>query len=319
MDSFELVNSFPANDDEVLLSSPVNLSFSEDKIYISDWRPSKVHVFTYDGEFVRSIGREGRGPGEFINQNKTEYRNGKLFVEDQGNRRHAIIDLSEDTVSIEPKRDLFHEFTVSDDKIFGFISHPQNANIDSLSLIKVYDHNLNPLKNFGKYLNFTGNMNIWASYAHLEIFNEKLYAAFSSFPILRIYSLDGQLLNTINFNETANLDYTERIERNYRSETYDENGEGAKKIFESFSVNEEGFFGNVYHDYDLIIDHFDHNGNFVQRHVNKMKGNDFFVRDMKVIKDGGMLKYYVLYMIDGIPKVDVYESKINNSKQAGIQ
>jgi sugar lactone lactonase YvrE len=51
---------------------------SEGNIYLLDTQLSEVMVFSPDGEYIRSIGREGEGPGEFR-------RAGSLFFTPEGN------------------------------------------------------------------------------------------------------------------------------------------------------------------------------------------------------------------------------------------
>ncbi|MGF1671805.1 MAG: hypothetical protein ACFCU6_15270, partial [Balneolaceae bacterium] len=85
-------------------------------------------------------------------------------------------------------------------------------------------------------------------------------------------------------------------------------GQELKTIFNAFRINETGIFIAVRDD-DLIIDQFDHNGIFLQRYKKTMSDFDFFIRDIHVSQsNNGELKFYVLSIKDGIPKITVYQA-----------
>lgn len=52
--------------DEGLVDPTTIAIDANDQVYVSDRAPARILVFDSTGQFVRSIGREGRGPGEFI-------------------------------------------------------------------------------------------------------------------------------------------------------------------------------------------------------------------------------------------------------------
>ncbi|MBC7362833.1 MAG: 6-bladed beta-propeller [Candidatus Aminicenantes bacterium] len=78
---------------EALLSLPARLEIVGERIYVLDTEESQIKVFDKNGKFMRSIGRRGKGPGEF---NRPEGffidRNKKLIaVADTGNRRVQVL------------------------------------------------------------------------------------------------------------------------------------------------------------------------------------------------------------------------------------
>ncbi len=79
--SKELV--FDANHPDILIGSFSGLATDEkNHIYLADRKLNQIHKFSPDGEFLTSIGREGKGPGEF------EALNGAIKV--QGNKLYAF-------------------------------------------------------------------------------------------------------------------------------------------------------------------------------------------------------------------------------------
>jgi len=63
----------------------------EDNIYVADYRDAVIHVFDPDGEYMRTIGRKGQGPGE--NQVITQMAwlpDERLLVFDHRSRRSSL-------------------------------------------------------------------------------------------------------------------------------------------------------------------------------------------------------------------------------------
>ena len=52
---------------EALLSGIESIDIDQDKLYVLDLRRDKLAVFDREGNFLSTIGRRGRGPGEFSN------------------------------------------------------------------------------------------------------------------------------------------------------------------------------------------------------------------------------------------------------------
>ncbi len=63
------------------------------RIYVLDRQPKEVRVFDRAGRHVRTLGREGGGPGEFRNPIGLDWGpEGKLWVVDVGNARYTVFD-----------------------------------------------------------------------------------------------------------------------------------------------------------------------------------------------------------------------------------
>jgi len=75
------------------------------QVYIADYRKKEIHVYHSNGSFQQSIGREGRGPGEFLMIWDMEVRKNKLAVLDFGQTKISEFD----TESLE----LQNEFDIS--------------------------------------------------------------------------------------------------------------------------------------------------------------------------------------------------------------
>lgn len=63
------------------------------RVYVSDSKPEIIKVFGPDGKFLRTIGREGEGPGEFKNA-FIAIHGSRLVVHDPGLSRTTVFDTS---------------------------------------------------------------------------------------------------------------------------------------------------------------------------------------------------------------------------------
>lgn len=60
----------------------------EGNIYVNDWDRKRIQKFDPQGKYLLTIGRRGRGPGEFVNAWNPRFdKNGNLYVFDLGNHR----------------------------------------------------------------------------------------------------------------------------------------------------------------------------------------------------------------------------------------
>lgn len=79
--------------EEQVLGNPVDMSLSKsDQIYVLDSKDNNIKIYLKDGTFIKSIGRKGSGPGEFIRPWKLEIINEKIYVADTGNGRIQVLD-----------------------------------------------------------------------------------------------------------------------------------------------------------------------------------------------------------------------------------
>jgi hypothetical protein len=65
---------------------------ADGRLYVFDRQAQDVRVFNPDGSYVRTIGRSGRGPGEFIANGIAIDSAERLWVFNQGNMRYSVFD-----------------------------------------------------------------------------------------------------------------------------------------------------------------------------------------------------------------------------------
>jgi hypothetical protein len=75
------------------------------RIYVLDRQPKEVRVFAPSGQHVRTLGREGGGPGEFRNPIGLAWGpEGNLWVTDTGNARYEVFDTAGNYLDSRPRR-----------------------------------------------------------------------------------------------------------------------------------------------------------------------------------------------------------------------
>ncbi len=78
-------------DQEAILYRPLGCTIDDDGIiYVADSSNHRIAVFNLDGQYLRSIGREGDGPGEFRYPMSVSLINGKLQIPSADRQRTTI-------------------------------------------------------------------------------------------------------------------------------------------------------------------------------------------------------------------------------------
>jgi len=87
-------------DDENFIRSPIEIFAHNDLVYIADMSDMKIKVFKVSGEFVRSFGNRGRGPGEFQHFTKLWLnQDNNLVVVDFFNSKMAFFNTTGEFIS----------------------------------------------------------------------------------------------------------------------------------------------------------------------------------------------------------------------------
>ncbi len=87
--------SFASLSDEVALRSPRGMLWDGAHLFVSDRGSGSVLVVDADGRLVRTLGRAGAGPGEFLRPEGLWATDGELVVLDGGNGRLSRWDVEE--------------------------------------------------------------------------------------------------------------------------------------------------------------------------------------------------------------------------------
>ncbi len=83
----------PDDDSDASLAQISSLAASASgTTYVMDAKPTAVKVYNSGGDLIRIIGREGAGPGEFLDRSTLHLHHDTLVVHDRGNSRIVLFD-----------------------------------------------------------------------------------------------------------------------------------------------------------------------------------------------------------------------------------
>jgi hypothetical protein len=83
-----------ARSDAACLILPVDLTYDAGTIYVVDAQDCAVKLFSKQGKFMKTVGRKGCGPGEFLFPSGVSAVGGCIHVADKLNRRIQVLDAS---------------------------------------------------------------------------------------------------------------------------------------------------------------------------------------------------------------------------------
>ena len=84
----------PADSGAAMLSSPRNVvATSRGEVVVLDRRPASIKVYSPTGDFLRAIGREGAGPGEYADFGELAIIGDTLVVNDRQHARIVLFDV----------------------------------------------------------------------------------------------------------------------------------------------------------------------------------------------------------------------------------
>lgn len=200
--------------EDVFFQSPYSITGdNEENIYVCDYRANNIKKFSASGKFVKIIGREGQGPGEFSSPFRATFAKDRLVVWDMRNMR--LCALSADGEFIKAvKIDLFSgnprklrslpngDIVIQKERVFfGDLDKPQECTIEVLSpgLERkkiIYSHNI--WRN--KYIRQPRATNIPQPYASLVYWDVspdgRIIIGFSEKYEVEIYDRTGEKLTT---------------------------------------------------------------------------------------------------------------------------
>lgn len=190
----ELIISEGESDAELFSNLSDVCEDASGNIYVSDEGENNIKVYTKNGDYIKTIGREGEGPGEFRNPVCIDFfHDGRLIVADQQNQRFQVF--SQDGVflkSYKLEQSSPGKFVVTSNDII--YNKPRmifvNGNED-LPLFFKYDSDFNQISAIGKVVD-RGEMfktHLMAS-GHLALSGEDILLAFSMINEMHIYNSD---------------------------------------------------------------------------------------------------------------------------------
>lgn len=281
---------------------------SSGSIYIVDRVSASVKKFSKDGRFIKSIGREGSGPGELKNPFMIVILNDILYVTNYAVRRMVTFDSAGNYIEdiILKKQLPYFTHAVGNDRFIGFLRHYEqgkdgvyggfnlvlmNSGFEKLRILREYSAKIDP-----KYDDFLDR------YTPYTLGKDKIFVAQNSEEVYRIniFSFSGELLYIIekNYEKVAfNKDELAELNQTFEDVRKRSGGQMARTIKAKFKKA----INNMYCDKEgrLLV------ASSVER--NESNRYDFLV---DVFQDGVFLKKVKLDIGKGYDFLKIHDEKI---------
>jgi len=138
------------SEDTILYSPRSILVDKMDNIYISDYQDGAIKVFDPDGNFMRSIGTKGEGPGEFQALSAMEFLpDGGFVTFDIRSRRTSFFDHKGEFVSSHTWRNSHLNLILVDQS--GYVADENVYGEERKLFVKKYDISGNELESWGEF------------------------------------------------------------------------------------------------------------------------------------------------------------------------
>lgn len=275
-------------------------------IYVLDSRLSSIKKFDKNGNYIRSIGRKGTGPGEFTKAVFLLIMNDTLLVSDGGNKNHLTFDTAGNFVKnsfVENNGVLMRMYNVDAnsfistniywEQIENEIFHVNDLHLRDSKMKFIKSIN----KQFGKY---TGvNFNFFDYVTPFCVGNNKIYTAENSNSnyIVNVMTNQGELVYRIkkDFRKIPILENELSTFEESRKQALLDEEEREFSVRYKKVVNANGMFvtkdgylliqipieRNKQNEFDYVVDAFK-DGVFINRFKMDIgKGFDFFNSDHK--------------------------------------
>jgi hypothetical protein len=193
----ELVKSFPSRkmeEQDIYLWHPLGIvPIPNNRILINDQKVNKVFMFESNGNFIKTFGRPGQGPGEFGNPYTLTADSENIFVGDNSNMRINIFDFEGNLIGDLNMFKSLIDLEISEN---GLIYGVPRRMRPSDKLVDVFNKRGEIVNSIGDRKYGDENSN-WQAPNEIKISlneNNELYMAFKFFPLVRKYAKNGELL-----------------------------------------------------------------------------------------------------------------------------
>ena len=189
-----------------VLGSIINAAFDEDgNLYLSDANQKKIHIYSSNGSYINSLGREGKGPGEFSGLSAKgltiDHENDQVCALDYPGARINCYSIQShefiSTINLQSTTAVRNNGLISfQSKIFLLGSH-QSVN----SFIHHLDSEGNTITSFGDFINFENFTHNYSGKLQLSnvsgnTFNNLLLVSLAAPNITKLYNSNLELINT---------------------------------------------------------------------------------------------------------------------------
>ena len=198
--NLKFIESFGYSDSVGYITRSRSLSSDlRNYVYVADQGLSSIHQYTLDGDYIKSIGRNGKGPGEFSGNMNVYSKGDSLLVTDFTNLTVSLFHADGEllnTFNLEERHasefQFFNEFLVAGHSY----SFPLGIDYKDEDLLYIYDQDGNIRSSFGEFLSFEEEVPSIMQKNFSVVSNGQLHLVFMFYPVYHIYDQDGTLVKS---------------------------------------------------------------------------------------------------------------------------
>lgn len=157
--------------DECLIAEVTKVELRNEYIYISDRINQKIFVFSSNGKYIKSIGKNGNGPGEIRNLGDFTFVGDSLFVQDGYSKKYLIYNINGEYLDNFSYKTHHHD-VLSFDNVLYFVS---NYFYSELGFYNLFRYDLDT-KKISSYIPFNEKINknnsAWGLNRHISKYKE---------------------------------------------------------------------------------------------------------------------------------------------------
>ena len=287
----EMVKSFPTKEDEangIYLWAPIGIEgLPNGHIIVNDQKVNQIFMFDERGNFIKYIGREGQGPGEFGNPFCMTTTSDAIIVADNSNMRIQYYDFEGNFIQDFKVFKSFWDIAVSADGLI--FAAPHRMSPESF-LVDVLDEEGKLLKSFGEAR--FGDKSTWQISNWVKINlngRNELYVSFNSFPLVCKYSTNGDLKAEYKLEHKV-LKATEK-----ENQTRLKNQGNLMTVIYSIRTDISGFSILFNFPRTQILE-YDYDGRLIDEYYYGRKTHDTLFGDFVIREINGIKNFYLLKM-----------------------
>jgi hypothetical protein len=182
--------------DSLFVSEQENIVHYKNRFYLADRKSQSIYVLDSSFRFIRSIGRAGKGPGEFTRIAKLSIQNDTIFANDDGGHRINRFTIEGNNLPEIQLGMSFNGFKyiIDGHTIYGSNTHMPNTTPIKKCIIK--GEEIEVIKQFGEMHPQTANFDMQkkVNYHLLSTPERNIIAVGDMTPYVAMYNLNGDLL-----------------------------------------------------------------------------------------------------------------------------